>query len=207
MIRYIIVSVLFICTLAFSNQTAYIKKSDQNVAFYQLHELPNWHNKGIYVIKPGTKVEILQKKGDWYKIRTQGRIVITGWISKDYIIVKTLSSSMEQDRIQENIIGNKYTCIDRTTKANFVFKKNGGGIYNDEMIKVLLGHGKNFTWSIVGKYNNAIILKIWDGYAFIKNNILYYPFIKKTLQNIKDIISKGELTEGSFVGEICPIEQ
>ncbi len=74
----------------FGNQHEPIKKSEKKPAIEKVYVIPNRLNvrafpdknsEIVYVLKKGDSLEVLEKKGNWYKIRYKN---ITGWVNKKF---------------------------------------------------------------------------------------------------------------------------
>lgn len=89
----IIVSLLFIPVIALASQ-GFVDASALNV-----REKPTTQSKILNCLKRGTKVDIVKKEGDWYKIKSGDK---TGYVSSKYISKETTGS---RSAINRNISG------------------------------------------------------------------------------------------------------
>ena len=90
----IVMSVLGIAVLFFINISLAANTAKINVETANLREKADSNSKILEQLSLNEEVEILEKDGDWYKVKAKG---ITGYLRQDLITVKENSSNTETE--------------------------------------------------------------------------------------------------------------
>ena len=91
----ILVAILSLSSLLFINMSFAANTAKVKVETANLREQPSQDAKILELASIGEEVEVLEKSGDWYKVKANGKV---GYVSKQYIKVK-----------EENVISNNTT--------------------------------------------------------------------------------------------------